>query len=159
MQHIVKKLFTRRHIIHFLGYTTVVIVAACAPAPPADAPSRSPALAGGVQVTTDRPSYRSGDPLTLTVHNGSADPIAFNPCTRTLEREQGAGWRAVAEPQRICTMEAWILGPGERRDGPTELPGDLTPGRYRAVLAFTPESANPSAGRWEARTAPFVVER
>jgi hypothetical protein len=52
-----------------------------------------------------------------------------------------------------------MLAPGERRTGPTELPADLTAGRYRAVLAFTVESANPSNGRTEARTTPFAVER
>jgi hypothetical protein len=56
-------------------------------------------------------------------------------------------------------MEAWILAPGERRAGPTELPADLAAGRYRAVLAFTVESPNLPAGRTEARTAPFAVER
>jgi hypothetical protein len=159
MQLTDEQLFTGSKIIHFLGWAAIGTVAACTPAPPADAPPHSPPLEDGVQIVTDRPSYRAGDPLTLTVHNGSADRIAFNPCTRSLEREQAGGWRAVTEPQRICTMEAWILAPGERRDGPTELPADLAPGRYRVVLAFTLESANPSAGRREARTAPFAVAR
>jgi hypothetical protein len=159
MQLTVKESFTMSHMIQFLGSAAIGAVAACTPAPPVDAPPHSPTLEGGVQVVTDRPSYRTGDPLTLTVYNGSADRIAFNPCTRSLEREQAGGWLAVAEPQRICTMEAWILGPGERRAGPTELPADLAPGRYRAVLAFTLESADPSAGRRKARTAPFAVAR
>jgi hypothetical protein len=111
-----------------------------------------------VLIGTDRSSYRAGDPLTLTVDNRSADSVAFNPCTRALEREQSGSWTAVPEPQRICTMEAWILAPGEHRAGPTELPGDLAAGRYRAVLAFTVESANPPATRTEARTPPFGVE-
>jgi hypothetical protein len=145
-------------INHIVMSAVTVATLACA-SPPPERPARSSAPPAGVQVTADRASYRAGDPLTLTASNGSPDTLAFNPCTRTLEREQSSGWTAVAEPGRMCTMEAWILAPGERRAGPTELPGDLTPGRYRAVLAFTLESASASGRRLEARTSPFAVER
>jgi hypothetical protein len=147
------------HLLYFPGLATAIAVVACAPSPPAGSPAHASADDGGVEVTTDRSSYRAGDPVTLTVQNGRADTIAFNPCTRTLEAERAGTWSLVPEPQRICTMEAWILGPGERREGPTELPADLSVGRYRAVLAFTVESANPSTERLEARSAPFSLER
>ena len=107
----------------------------CAPAPPAS-PPKDAARGHGVEVTTDRTSYRAGDPMTLTVHNRGADTVSFNPCTRTLEAERGGSWSAFPEPARICTMEAWMLAPGESRAGPTELPGDLAAGRYRAVLGL-----------------------
>jgi hypothetical protein len=148
-----------RYLNHALNVVLALASGACAPSPPSDQPAQRSASPGEVQVSTDRSSYRAGDAMTLTVQNGSADTVAFNPCTRTLEREQAGAWIAVPEPARICTMEAWILPPGERRAGPTELPGDLEAGRYRAVLAFTVESANPSGGRLEVRTAPFSVER
>lgn len=147
MQHADEARVTMHGLNYILGLAAAASSLVCAPSP------------GGLQVATDRTSYRAGDPLTLTVHNGLADSIAFNPCTRTLEREEAGHWRAVSEPQRICTMEAWLLAPGERRAGPTDLPADLATGRYRAVLAFTVESANPSAGRREARTSPFAVRR
>jgi hypothetical protein len=159
MQDIDTTVLGKRDIKHILPTVLALATGACAPSPPAGEPAQSSAEAGKVQVTTDRSSYRAGDPITLTVHNGSADTVAFNPCTRALEREQAGTWTAVPEPQRICTMEAWILAPGERRAGPTELPADLAAGRYRAVLAFTVESARPSAERTEARSAPFAVER
>ena len=134
-----------------------VAVGACAPAP-ANSPQDA-ARNGGLEVSTDRASYRAGDPLTLTVHNRGADTVAFNPCTRMLEAERGNAWTAVPEPARICTMEAWLLAPGETRAGPTELPADLVAGRYRAVLGFSEGSAEPAAGKLEARTAPFTVEQ
>ena len=136
----------------------LIAVGSCAPAP-ANPPARDAARNGGLEVSTDRTSYRAGEPLTLTVHNRGADTVAFNPCTRTLEAERGNTWTAVPEPARICTMEAWLLAPGETRTGPTELPADLVAGRYRAVLGFSAGSEEPSSGKLEARTAPFAVER
>jgi hypothetical protein len=136
----------------------LIAVGSCAPAP-ANPPARDAARNGGLEVSTDRTSYRAGEPLTLTVHNRGADTVAFNPCTRTLEAERGNAWTAVPEPARICTMEAWLLAPGETRTGPTELPADLVAGRYRAVLGFSAGSAEPTSGKLEARTAPFAVER
>jgi hypothetical protein len=136
----------------------LVAVGACAPAP-ANSPARDAARNGGLEVSTDRASYRAGEPLTLTVYNRGADTVAFNPCTRTLEAERGNAWTVVPEAARICTMEAWLLAPGETRAGPTELPADLVAGRYRAVLGFSTGSAEPSAGKLEARTDPFTVER
>ena len=132
----------------------LVAVGACAPAP-ANSPPQEAARNGGLEVSTDRASYRAGQPLTLTVHNRGADTVAFNPCTRTLEAERGNAWTAVPEPARICTMEAWLLAPGETRAGPTELPA----GRYRAVLGFSAGSGEHAAGKLEARTAPFTVEQ
>jgi hypothetical protein len=159
MQYIGKSRVAHCDLIRFLTLSLVLGTWACAPAPPARSPAGSSAGAGGVEVTTDRSRYGPGDPLTLTVHNGGADTLAFNPCTRTIERESDGGWSPVSEPQRICTMEAWILAPGERRAGPTELPAELPPGRYRAALAFTVEGAHGSGSRVEARSAPFSVER
>jgi hypothetical protein len=159
MQSVGSNSLASRHIKYILGALLVVAPAACSRSRSSDAAGQASARPNGVQVTTDRSSYRAGDPVTLTVHNGSADTVTFNPCTRTLEREGAGGWSAVAEPQRICTMEAWVLAPSEQRAGPTELPSDLTAARYRAVLAFTAESATPGSERFEARTAPFAVER
>ena len=159
MQVIDKRYFGQRGFKYILRLSLAFAAGACAPSRPAGQPPRSVTGANEVQVITDRSSYRAGDPITLTVHNSSADTVTFNPCARALEHEQAGKWTAVPEPQRICTMEAWILAPGERRAGPTELPAELAAGRYRAVLAFTIESAAPSAGRTEGRTAPFAVER
>jgi hypothetical protein len=151
-------IFANLHINLIVGLSAMIAIGACAPSPSAGAAQQSSSDDGRVQVSSDRSGYRAGESLTLTVHNGSADTVTFNPCTRALEREQSGRWSAVSEPQRICTMEAWILAPGEQRAGPTELPADLAAGRYRAVLAFTVESAKSGSERLEARTAPFAVE-
>ena len=144
-----------KYLMLFLG--VVPVGAGCNHAPEGG-PPHAAAQRSGVEVTTDRPDYRAGDPLGLTVHNRGADTVTFNPCARTLEVERGGSWTAVPEPARICTMEAWVLAPGESRTGPTELPADLAPGRYRAVLGFGTESAEPPTRRMEARTAPFSVQ-
>ena len=117
------------------------------------------AARNGLEITADRARYRAGQPLTLSIRNARTDTVSFNPCTRTLEVQRDKKWIAVPEPARICTMEAWMLSPGSTRAGPTELPADLRAGRYRVVLGFGAESAEPPAERLEARTPPFLVDR
>ena len=136
----------------FLMAQTAAITA-CGGAPP------EKVVRNGLEITADRPHYRAGGPLTITIRNSREDTVSFNPCTRTLETQRDGKWIAVPEPARICTMEAWLLAPGETRAGPTELPADLVAGRYRAVLGFSAGSGEHAAGKLEARTAPFTVER
>lgn len=94
-----------------------------------------------VALRTDKAQYRAGERMTLTLENRSANSYAFNPCTRSLEREENGAWTPVAEPGRVCTMEAWILDARGTRSGATELPSPLAPGRYRVVVRMTMESA------------------
>ena len=136
----------------FLMAQTVAI-AACGGAPP------EKVVRNGLEITADRPHYRAGGPLTITIRNSREDTVSFNPCTRTLETQRDGKWIAVPEPARICTMEAWMLSPGSTRAGPTELPADLRAGRYRLVLGFGVESAEPPAEGLQARTPPFTVDR
>jgi hypothetical protein len=111
-------------------------VAGVAPGPTADT-TASPT--DSVVVTTDKVQYRAGESMTLSFENRSASSYAFNPCTRTVERDDSGTWTTVPEPNRICTMEAWILDPRGTRSGPTELPTPLTPGRYRVAVRMTKE--------------------
>jgi len=92
-----------------------------------------------VVLRTDKTQYRAGEKVTLTFENRSAASYTFNPCSRTLEREEGSAWVAFQEEGRMCTMEAWILDPHATRAGPTELPASITPGRYRIVVRMTVE--------------------
>jgi len=108
-----------------------------APAASASTTTRS----DSVVLRTDKSQYRAGENVTLTFENKSAKTYAFNPCTRSLERESSAGWEALPDEGRMCTMEAWILDPHGTRTGPTELPGTMTPGRYRVVVRMTVEQA------------------
>ena len=124
-----------------------------APAPPAAATDSTAAI----ELRTDRASYRAGDNATLTIVNHGTREWTFNPCTRTVERESGTTWQVVPEG-RMCTMEAWVLGPNETRTAPTSFDGSLEAGRYRLVIAFA--SAGPSAGRSvRATSAPVTITK
>jgi hypothetical protein len=96
-----------------------------------------------VLLRTQKAEYRAGEALTLTVENRSGTSFAFNPCMRTVERDEGGTWTPVPESDRMCTMEAWILEPRQTRTASTELPTALSPGRYRIVVRMTTEQ--PSA--------------
>ena len=89
---------------------------------------------------TDKSQYRAGEKVTLTFENKSSRSYAFNPCTRTIEREENGTWTALPDAGRMCTMEAWILDPHGTRTGPTELPSPMEAGRYRVVVRMTVES-------------------
>ena len=106
-----------------------------APAPAASATVRS----DSVVLRTDKTQYKAGDKLTLTFENRSAASYAFNPCTRSLEREESGAWKPLPDEGRMCTMEAWILDPRGTRTGTTELPPTIAAGRYRVVVRMTVE--------------------
>jgi hypothetical protein len=132
----------------------------CSPRPERPAQAAGASSAGEpIGIRTDRLAYRAGDPVELTVVSRRRDTLAFNPCTRTLERERNGGWETLEEPDRICTMEAWILGPGETRTGRTELSPEMPSGRYRVALAFTVEGGAGGGAQLTARSAPVTVQR
>ena len=72
--------------------------------------------------------------MTLTLENKSASSFTFNPCNRSIERQDGGKWIALPDEGRMCTMEAWVLDPHGSRSGPTELPATIAPGKYRVVV-------------------------
>jgi len=115
------------------------------------------AKADSVTLRTDKTRYRSGERMTLTFENRSANSYAFNPCQRSIEREAGGSWSAVPEEGRMCTMEAWILEPHATRSGPTELPASLAPGRYRVVVRMSVEGAAEAASAVSAVSEPISV--
>lgn len=110
-----------------------------------------------VVLRTDKTQYRAGEKVTLTFENRSAASYAFNPCARTLEREDGSAWTAIPEEGRMCTMEAWILDPRATRTGPTELPASLTAGRYRVLVRMTVEGGATPAPAVTAISDPITV--
>jgi len=99
-----------------------------APSPTAAAPADS------VILRTDKGAYRAGEKMTLTLENKSASSFTFNPCNRSIERQDGGNWIALPDEGRMCTMEAWVLDPHGSRSGPTELPATIAPGKYRVVI-------------------------
>jgi hypothetical protein len=146
---------------------TAVALGACRPSTPAAGDSAAPVpkadstpspsastvtvRSDSVLLRTDKAQYKAGEQIALTLENKSASSYAFNPCGRAIEREDGGSWTAIPEPDRMCTMEAWILDPRGTRTGNTELPASLTPGRYRVVVRLTVDS--PAGGSGSAITA------
>ena len=126
--------------------------------PPSSSPSDSASLTGSIQLRTDRRSYAAGDPMTLTVVNGTRERYAYNPCTRLLERDSAGAWTRIEET-RLCTMIAHILGPRETRVEKTELTGGLEAGRYRVIILFTVEGTGTPSGTARAVSEPITVTR
>ena len=113
--------------------------------PPASASATPTVRSDSVVLRTDKAQYKAGEKMTLTLENRSAATYAFNPCTRSIEREEAGTARALTDEGRMCTMEAWILAPRGTRSGPTELPATMTPGRYRVVVRLTVEGSAAAA--------------
>jgi hypothetical protein len=129
------------------------------PPPPASRPDTLPVPHMDISIATDTRTYRAGDPVELRIINGSSRRFTYNPCTRTLEREDDAGadkWSAVKE-DRMCTMIAHVLDPNATRNERTELGEDLAPGTYRMLVAFASDNPADSAARVTAYTRPFTV--
>ena len=113
--------------------------------------STSPGASGTVRsdsvlLRTDKAQYRAGETVTLTLENRSGTRYTFNPCFRTLEREQAGSWAPVPDPGRICTMEAWLLEAHGTRTGNTELDSPLEAGRYRIVVHLSPDTPTATTG-------------
>ena len=168
--------FDNRHLTAIVAAATVGLAACRSRGPGADstdsaaAPARSdtatPATStanatvrsDSVLLRTDKAQYKAGEAMTLTFENRSARSYAFNPCTRSLEREDGGAWKPMPDEGRMCTMEAWILDPRGTRTGPTELPATIAAGRYRVVVRMTVDAAgNTPASAITAVSDPITV--
>ena len=128
------------------------------PAPP-PAADTTPMPLSAITVSTDTRTYRPGDPVELRIRNSDSGSYTFNPCTRTLEREQDEvadQWTEVKE-ERMCTMIAHVLDPNSSRVERTELGEELSPGRYRMLLRFSSAAPAARASQVTAYTQPFTV--
>jgi hypothetical protein len=112
-----------------------------------------------ITVATDTRTYRPGDPVELRIRNGESGSYTFNPCTRTLEREQegAAGSWAEVKEDRMCAMIAHVLDPNSSRVERTELGEELPPGRYRMLLRFSSAAPAARASHVTVYTQPFTV--
>jgi hypothetical protein len=123
----------------------------------ADSLAARDTAAAPVELRTDRERYVPGDAVSVTLVNRTDATFAFNPCTRILERESSQGWTRIAEPQRVCTMQAYILEPRQTRTESTEIPDTVAPGRYRIVIALTREGAAPGSDAASAVSSTITV--
>ena len=128
-----------------------IVALACRPRPPRASASDS------VVLRTDKAEYRAGETMTLTLENRGGSSYTFNPCTRTLERQDGSTWTALPDEGRMCTMEAWMLDAHGTKSGPTELPASITPGRYRVLVRLTQERADSSGAPVIATSDPITI--
>ena len=116
----------------------------------------------GVRLELDRATYTAGASVRLRIVNGSDVTYGYNPCTRIVERREGAGWAAVQE-DRACTMELRLLGARDSVDARTEMPARMPVGEYRVVLVLSrdeqpaPGPGTPAARPVRAASAPFTV--
>ena len=120
------------------------------------ASARAAASADSVELRTDRRSYAVSDTLHLTIANHRHGSYSFNPCTRVMEHESPSGWEPVPEPNRMCTMVAWLLAPDSARSATTTLPSSIAAGRYRLSLVLTREG---EPGRTTVTSEAFDVSR
>lgn len=87
-----------------------------------------------VDVTTDQREYRTGNVVTVTVTNVSAEPIGYNLCVHRIERRTADGWRvasAFPPPGSACIAILLTLEPGASTAIQVQLPQDLPAGIYR----------------------------
>ena len=127
---------------------------ASVPTPPSSASAT--VKSDSVLLRTDKAQYRAGEKVTLTFENKSGSKYTFNPCSRSLEREESGAWVAVPDPGRMCTMEAWVLDARGTRTGDTELDSPLAAGRYRIIVRMSPDAPNAS-GAINAVSDPITV--
>lgn len=115
-------------------------------------------LGGELELRTDKSSYRSGEQMTLTLVNPTSNSYAYNPCTRSIEREVSGRWTQLEE-MRMCTMIAHILAPRSRRTERTELTSGLESGSYRVVLVLSPQGPGVPGSGGVRLSAPITVSR
>ena len=167
--------FDNRQLVVTLVGVSLLALAACrsgpsgspsadsgSPAARADTPAAPAASAtvrsDSVLLRTDKAQYKAGERMTLTFENRSAVGYTFNPCQRSIEREDGGTWKPLPDEDRMCTMEAWLLGPRSTGTGPTQLPATIPVGRYRVVVRMGVESPGATAASTiTAVSDPFTV--
>jgi hypothetical protein len=132
---------------------TAAVQVACQQTPPAA--DTSPSV--GVALELDRTSYSPGSQVQLRATNHTNDQLAYNPCTRSIERRQNDTWSLIVEADRVCTMQAYLLNAHQTRTDPTDLPSTLDRGTYRMALGFSRQVPG-ATGTIRAVSLPFQVE-
>lgn len=158
-------LTSSRSLLRPVSAAAVLFLCNCA-APPANggaAGQPGSDVTTPVTVTVERATYAPGSEVTLRIANRSDQRFGYNACTRTVERESGASWVMVPEPDRVCTMELRILEARSTVTARTELPRSLDQGRYRLLLSLLREPDAPAApggqpDRLTVASNPFRVE-
>jgi hypothetical protein len=115
-----------------------------------------PEPGGGLVLRVDRADYGPGDPVVLTLVNGTGHDVGYNLCVTGLDRRTGGGgWEpAPVALVEACTMELRVLPPGETAEFRHTLPRGLAPGEYRMRTGVESPLGEPQTG---AVTEAFTV--
>lgn len=99
-----------------------------APAPGQPAPEQpAPEPSGSVTLSAAPARAAAGSTMTLTLRNGSSQPVGYNLCTSGLVSGSGAA----VQTDRVCTLELRTLNPAASATYAWELPETVAAGRYR----------------------------
>ena len=80
-----------------------------------------------------RSDWRQNDTARVVLRNDSDRPLGYNLCTKALERREGGQWRTVQSlPENTaCTLQLYIMEPGDSAVGGLVLHPFIEPGTYR----------------------------
>ena len=135
----------------------LLLLAACSPgSSPEDQDNLNSVHRLPIRLNTESPDYHAGDELGFLVSNSGLKNYSYNSCSRIIQRDSAGHWVTVAEPNRICTLEADLIDSHGVRNEGTELPANLAPGNYRLVIAFAPDSGNGS--KIQITSNPFTIK-
>jgi len=118
-------------------------------------PADSQALLEGVDFTVQPGSAVAGQPVALSLHNGTAEPVAYNLCHGALEKLGADIWVPALSAANGCAPVSYTLEPGQQASAEAVLPAGLEAGEYRFVTRV-----NAPSGRWpltQIRSDPIVV--
>jgi hypothetical protein len=108
--------------------------------PTTPAPQSRPSEGKGVVLSLDRDTPHAGETLQLTVKNNTRTPLEYG-LAYQLERRASGRWVWINKDAAFALILKSIA-PGQREREEVQLPGDLSPGRYRIVKSFNaPETA------------------
>jgi hypothetical protein len=109
----------------------------------------------GLAYTVQPVAAVPGGNATLTLHNGTGEPIGYNLCVGALERLGGGLWVPALSSANSCPPLWHTLEPGQHASAEAALPAGLEAGDYRFVTKVdVPLGGWPEA---DVRSDPFTV--
>jgi hypothetical protein len=97
----------------------------------------------GLSYTVQPASALPGGSATVTLHNGTGEPVGYNLCVGALERHGGGLWVPALSAANGCPPDRYTLEPGQQASAEALLPPGLEAGDYRFVT-----TVDAPAGSW-----------
>jgi len=147
----------KRDISHVFAFVVVAVASCGGNGSPDEQALTGGNLSGaGVLLTTEKSSYRGGEPVELSIQNQESVRLAYNACTRELEVREGGVWVPGPVSLRLCARRVWYVAAQATRQDSTDLDIGLIPGEYRIVIGFT-EDLTPVGQHIRAVTNSFNI--